>query len=104
MRVVSLLSTAAVLLCIGVAATVPTTAVPAPTVPATPIPTAPKSLVWEDLFAPPYQGLPEISMSIACVDPALCFLLGGSNGAGFQLFSFNGQVNGNLNPMIEPNM
>lgn len=104
MRVVSLLSTAAVLLCIGVAATVPTTAVPAPTAPATPIPTAPKSLVWEDLFAPPYQGLPEISMSIACVDPTLCFLPGGSNGAGFQLFSFNGQANGNLNPMNEPNM
>jgi photosystem II stability/assembly factor-like uncharacterized protein len=61
-------------------------------------------LVWKSLFAPPYSEVPEITMSIACISKSLCYVPGGSNGAGFGVFSFNGQTNGELIQMTEPNM
>jgi hypothetical protein len=61
-------------------------------------------LVWKSLFAPPYSEVPQICMSLACISKNLCYVPGGSNGAGFGVFSFNGQTNGELIQMTEPNM
>ena len=66
--------------------------------------TAANELIWKDLFTPPYQACPEIALGISCVAKDLCFIPGGSNGVGFGMYSFDGQTNGNLIMMNEPNM
>jgi len=57
---------------------------------------------WQDLFAPPYDNCPEIMMAVSCVDSSNCYIPGGSNGVGFGLFDFNGEVNGNFNQLNMP--
>lgn len=53
---------------------------------------------WDDAFAP-NSALPQICMSIGCVDENLCFIAGGSNGVGFGIYSYDGQLNGNVAQM-----
>jgi len=60
--------------------------------------------VWEDMFAPPYTAVPEIVLSIDCPSKDLCYVPGGSNGQGFGMYKWNGQMNGALTQMNEPNM
>jgi len=57
-------------------------------------------LSWDDAFAPG-SALPQICLSMSCVDPNLCFIAGGSNGVGFGIYSYDGQLNGNV---VEMNM
>lgn len=61
------------------------------------------AVIWESLFPPPYTACPEIVVGLSCIAKDLCFIPGGSNGAGFGMFTFDGQPNGQLLPMAEPN-
>jgi hypothetical protein len=51
---------------------------------------------WITLFSPPYNTAPGIMMAMSCVSKDLCFVAGGSSGAGFDIFKFDGKVNGNF--------
>jgi photosystem II stability/assembly factor-like uncharacterized protein len=51
---------------------------------------------WVSLFSPPYNTAPGIMMAMSCVSKDLCFVAGGSNGAGFDVFKFDGKINGNF--------
>ena len=63
--------------------TAPPTPMP-PTPPPTPMPPAPPiSRQWIDLFQPPYQGVPSVTMAISCITVTECFVPGGSNNEGF---------------------
>lgn len=53
---------------------------------------------WDDAFAPG-SNLPQICMAIGCVDENLCFIAGGSNGVGFGIYSYDGQLNGQVAQM-----
>lgn len=45
---------------------------------------------------------PTIMMSIACIDKHNCWIPGGSNGIGFDVFHFDGRINGNLTGLLMP--
>ena len=53
---------------------------------------------WDDAFAPG-SALPQICLDIGCVDANLCFIAGGSNGAGFGIYGYDGQLNGQVYQM-----
>ena len=59
---------------------------------------------WNDLFQPPYQDTPSIMMAISCISKDLCFIPGGSNGVGFDVFAFDGVPNGNFTGLLMPKM
>jgi hypothetical protein len=59
---------------------------------------------WNDLFQPPYQDCPSIMLNIGCLSKDLCYIPGGSNGVGFDVFMFDGQPNGNFTGMLMPKM
>lgn len=50
---------------------------------------------WDDAFAPG-SALPQMCMSIGCVDANQCYIAGGSNGVGFGIYSYDGQLNGQV--------
>jgi len=68
-------------------------------------PAPPAAWEWEDVFAPPYQenGMPQIALSMDCVDAKLCYLAGVSNGQGAGVYQYDGQVNGQVTAMNAPN-
>lgn len=57
---------------------------------------------WSDLFQAPYDTTPSIMMAISCVSKDACFIPGGSNGVGFDVFNFDGQPNGNFTGLLMP--
>ena len=77
----------------------PTTPAP-PTPPPTPAPPLPRG--WIDLFQPPYDQGPSIMMALSCLDASTCYIPGGSNGIGFDVYTFNGQPNGVFTPLNMP--
>lgn len=61
-------------------------------------------LYWDDAFGPGAANLPQMCLDIACVDANLCFIAGGSNGVGFGIYGYNGQLNGRVEEMRAVNM
>lgn len=60
------------------------------------------SLCWADAL-PPGSNLPQIVLSMDCVDKDMCFIAGGSNGAGFGVFAYDGKIDGQVYQMQENN-
>ena len=58
---------------------------------------------WMDLFQPPYNSGPNIMMSISCTTRWTCYVPGGSNGVGFQMYLFPGVPNGQFTTLKMPN-
>ena len=56
------------------------------------------SLCWADAL-PPGSGLPQIVLGMDCVDKDLCVIAGGSNGAGFGVFAYDGKIAGQVYQM-----
>ena len=49
---------------------------------------------WVDLFQPPYNSGPTIIMALSCNTRWSCYVPGGSNGVGFEMYMFQGVANG----------
>lgn len=49
---------------------------------------------WTDLFQPPYASCPTVMMALSCSSTSSCYVPGGSNGQGFNMYLFNGAPNG----------
>uniref|UniRef100_A0A7S1KYW9 DUF3586 domain-containing protein n=1 Tax=Neobodo designis TaxID=312471 RepID=A0A7S1KYW9_NEODS len=60
--------------------------------------------VWESLFPPPFQGPPQMTTAIRCLDATHCLVAGGSNGVGYGVYTFNGQPGGMFTRVAEQNM
>jgi len=74
-----------------------------PSPPVTPMPPSPPiKNHWIDLFQPPYEGVPTVTLAISCVDGTNCFVPGGQNNEGFDLFNFDGHRNGVFTPLDMP--
>jgi len=54
---------------------------------------------WVDLYKPPYQNMPTIIMSLACIRSDYCLVPGMTNGAGVGVYTMNGEYNAALNEM-----
>lgn len=59
---------------------------------------------WVSLFPPPYDNAPSVMLSMGCVDSNLCYVAGGGNNIGFDVFAFDGQPNGNFTGLNMPDM
>ena len=58
---------------------------------------------WVDLFQAPYNQGPSIMLGLSCTSRWSCYIPGGSNGAGFQMYMFPGVANGVFTPLKMPN-
>ncbi len=56
------------------------------------------SLCWADAL-PPGSNLPQIVIGMDCLDKNQCYIAGGSNGAGFGVFSYDGKIDGQVYQM-----
>jgi hypothetical protein len=67
---------------------------------------APYPKGWINLFEPPFENCPTIMMAISCLHKHYCYIPGGQNGGNepFDVFIFDGEVNGNFQPMNMPSM
>ena len=60
--------------------------------------TPPSSLCWADAL-PPGSNLPQIVLDIDCLDKNNCYIAGGSNGAGFGVYFYDGHIDGQVYQM-----
>ena len=57
---------------------------------------------WQDLFQPPYSQCPTVMLAISCVSSSSCYIPGGQSSGGFDVYLFNGEVNGIFTPLNMP--
>ena len=58
--------------------------------------------MWVNLFQPPYTNVPTVTMAISCTTHNDCYVPGGENGRGFDVFRFDGRPNGQFTPLSMP--